>query len=86
MLTNGWRKYDWEKIHAGQFPQLQYLPETETIRIRGKVYGLKSVSASDLMLNIILQNKDRSQCFLFQQVSPEGVVEGGEPLFSDAAR
>ncbi|MEY3350735.1 MAG: hypothetical protein RIQ50_846 [Bacteroidota bacterium] len=86
MLTHGWRKYDWEKIHAGQFPQLQYLPETETIRIRGKVYGLKSVSASDLMLNIILQNKDSSKSFLFQQVSKEGLFESREQIFYDTAR
>lgn len=86
MLTHGWRKYDWEKIRVGNFPELTYLPEGETMRIRGKVYGLKSVSATDLMLNIILQNKDSSKSFLFQQVNKEGLFESREQIFYDTAR
>lgn len=36
MLTQGWRKIDWKKIAAGQFPALTYLPE-KSMKISGTI-------------------------------------------------
>ncbi|MEY4627968.1 MAG: hypothetical protein RLZZ595_294 [Bacteroidota bacterium] len=86
MLTNGWRRFNWDEIRAGKGPKLSYLPESETMKIRGLVYGLKNVSANELLLNMVLQNKDSSKSFLFQQVDKDGYFETREQMFYDTAK
>jgi len=86
MLTNGWRKFNWEKLKASIAPEIKYPVETDMIRVSGKVYGLKNVSANDLMLNLIIQNKDSSKNFIFQPVSKEGLFQGQNMFIFDTAR
>ena len=86
MLTNGWRKFNWDKIKASIGPEIKYPVETDLIRVSGKVYGLKNVSANDLMLNLIIQNKDSSKNFIFQPVTKEGLFQGQNMYIFDTAR
>lgn len=86
MLTNGWRKFNWDKIKASIGPEIKYPVETDLIRVSGKVYGLKNVSANDLMLNLVIQNKDSSKNFIFQPVSKEGLFQSQNMYIFDTAR
>jgi hypothetical protein len=86
MLTNGWRKFNWEKLKASIAPEMKYPVETDIIRVSGKVYGLKTVSANDLMLNLIIQNKDSSKNFIFQPVTKEGLFQSENMFIFDTAR
>ena len=86
MLTNGWRKFNWDKIKASIGPEIKYPVETDLIRVSGKVYGLKNVSANDLMLNLVIQNKDSSKNFIFQPVTKEGLFQGQNMYIFDTAR
>lgn len=86
MLTNGWRKFNWEKLKASIAPEIKYPVETDITRISGKVYGLKTVSANDLMLNLIIQNKDSSKNFIFQPVTKEGLFQSENMFLFDTAR
>jgi hypothetical protein len=86
MLTNGWRKFNWDKIKASISPEIKYPVETDLIRVSGKVYGLKNVSANDLMLNLVIQNKDSSKNFIFQPVTKEGLFQGQNMYIFDTAR
>jgi hypothetical protein len=86
MLTNGWRKFNWEKLKASIAPEIKYPVETDITRISGKVYGLKTVSANDLMLNLIIQNKDSSKNFIFQPVTKEGLFQSENMFIFDTAR
>ena len=86
MLTNGWRKFNWEKLKASIAPEIKYPVEIDMIRVTGKVYGLKNVSANDLMLNLIIQNKDSSKNFIFQPVTKEGLFQSENMFIFDTAR
>ncbi len=87
MLTNGWRRFDWEKIKAGVLPTLKYPMETGMMKIGGKVLGMKSIStASPLMLNLIVVNKDSSKRFMFIPVQKDGSFEDNSVFFYDTAR
>ena len=86
MLTNGWRKFNWEKLKAAIGPEIKYPVETDMMKVSGKVYGLKTVSANDLMLNLIIQNKDSSKNFIFQPVSKEGLFQSENMFIFDTAR
>ncbi|MEO8172252.1 MAG: hypothetical protein ABI581_04180, partial [Sediminibacterium sp.] len=87
MLTNGWRRFDWDKIKNGILPTLKYPRETELMKLSGKVLGLKSVStATPVMLNMIIQAKDSSKNFLFVPVEKDGSFEQKGMLFYDTAK
>lgn len=87
MLTNGWRRFDWDKIKAAVTPTRQYPVETDFMKITGKVFGDKSVIAGKpLLLNLIVTGKDSSRNFLFLPVDREGNFEQKEAFFYDTAR
>ena len=87
MLTNGWRKFDWDKIKAGKFPDWKYPVETDLLKITGKVFGMKSIStATPLLLNLIIANKDSSKKFVFIPVNKDGSFEDKKTFFYDTAR
>lgn len=87
MLTNGWRKFDWDKMRAGFFPKLLYPKETDFMRITGKVFGSTSTKLeSDLMLNLIIAGKDSSKKFLFVPVLKDGNFEDKSVYYYDTSR
>jgi hypothetical protein len=87
MLTNGWRRFDWDKIKAGITPAYQYPVETDFMRLRGKVFGVKSLSsATPLMLNLIIVAKDSSKQIRFVPVEKDGSFEQKDLFFYDTSR
>jgi hypothetical protein len=87
MLTNGWRKFDWNKIKNGVLPTLQYPVETEMMKLAGKIYESKSTRiADDLLLNLIIRGKDSSKRMLFLPVGKDGRFEEKSTFFYDTAR
>ncbi len=87
MLTNGWRKFDWNKIKAAIPPTLHYFPETSFMSLKGKVFGAKSAGNNEPMqLNFILVGKDSSKNFLFTPVAPDGSFEQSSVFFYDTVK
>ncbi len=86
MLTHGWRRFDWEKLRANMGPTYPYPVETSLMKLGGMVYGLKTQSVNDVMLNLIVQNKDSSRNILFQPVPKDGLFEGNEFVIFDTAK
>lgn len=87
MMTNGWRRFDWDKIRAAKEPVLQYQPETDFMKLQGKVYGMETVrSAAGAQLNLILSNKDSSTSMYFVPVQKDGTFEEPGVFFFDTAR
>jgi hypothetical protein len=87
MLTNGWRRFDWDKIKAGIVPEPKYPTETDFMKISGKVLGMKSISsASPLLLNMFIVGKDSSKKFVFVPVEKDGSFEQKDLFFYDTSR
>lgn len=87
MLTNGWRRFDWDKIKAGMVPERKYPKETDMLSIKGKVFGMKSISTNmPLVLNLIIAGKDSSKNFAFIPVEKDGSFEQNGIFFYDTAR
>ena len=87
MMTNGWRRLDWEKLRQKILPELKYAPENEMMKITGKVYGLKSMSLpADVMLNLVVVNKDSSRNMYFVPVNKDGTFENKGVFFYDTSR
>ena len=87
MLTNGWRKFDWEKIKKSILPTLLYPKETDLMKITGKVYSSASSKVSDgLLLNLIVVNKDSSKKMLFLPIEKDGSFEDKNAFFNDTSK
>ncbi|MEI7588371.1 MAG: hypothetical protein WCJ68_02670 [Chitinophagia bacterium] len=87
MLTNGWRKFDWDKIKAGVLPVLTYPRETDLMKITGKVYGISAAKSSDqLLLNLIINGRDSSKKIIFLPVSKDGSFEDKSIFYYDTSR
>jgi len=87
MLTNGWRKFDWDKMKAGIFTMPTYPKETDFMKISGKVYGNSSIKLSDdLLLNVIINGRDSSNKMLFLPIFSDGSFEDKSVFYYDTSR
>lgn len=87
MLTNGWRRFDWDKIKAGSLPDRKYPAETDLMVLRGKVLGMNAIStASQLIINAVVTAKDSSKRFIMIPVNKDGSFEDKNVFFYDTAR
>lgn len=59
MLTNGWRRYNWQDVVQHKTPQIKF-PDTSYINLNAKVFGLggSTTLRSDESLTAIIQAKD----------------------------
>jgi hypothetical protein len=87
MMTNGWRRLDWDKIKAGVVPELKYPAETGLMKLSGKVLGTKMAGATQpLLLNVIMVGKDSSKHFVFLPIAKDGSFEDKSVFFYDTAK
>jgi len=87
MLTNGWRKFDWDKIRNGILPNQMFPRETQMMKISGKVFGYNTAKINDdLFLNLLIRGKDSSKKMLFLPVAKDGSFEDKSTFYYDTAR
>ena len=87
MLTNGWRKFDWDKIKAGILPAQTYPRETDLMKVTGKVYANASTKfPDDLLLNLVIMGRDSSKKMKFIPVLSDGSFEDKSLFYYDTSR
>jgi GH18 family chitinase len=82
MLTNGWRRFDWDKIKA-IFPRRSSTVETGYMKLKGKVLGYEKKQSID-KLNLIVLNKDSSRQLISVPVEKDGSFEYPMVFFDTA--
>jgi hypothetical protein len=85
MLTNGWRRFNWEKVLANQFPPRNYLPENYLV-IQGQVQGLSRTLLANKELNAIIELKNKKREFMSTTVEPGGKFVFPDMVFYDTAK
>jgi len=87
MMTNGWRRIDWNKIKAEVAPQIKYYPENAYMSLKGKVFGAKSAGYNEpLQLNFVIVGKDSSKSLYFTPVEKDGSFEEPGVFFYDTSK
>jgi hypothetical protein len=86
MMTNGWRRYNWADLAALKTPAIKYPPETNFLKIEGKVYGSNNLGGESSFLNVIVQGKDSSKQFLLLPVRRDGSFEQDGVFFYDTVK
>ena len=85
MMTNGWRRFKWKDLLAGNWPVIKYQPEGN-ISIKGKVYGLSKSLLSGKELILFVKTKNAVSNGYIVPVTKEGDFKLSDQLFYDTAR
>ncbi len=86
MLTNGWRRYKWDNVFAGNLPPVT-IKESNYLGINGKLIGMQAGRFSpDTKLNGLLETKDSVKNFISLPVDRKGEVQMDGLVFYDFAK
>jgi hypothetical protein len=87
MLTNGWRRINWELIAKGQMPTIKYPKDTSYLSFSGKVFGATPSEIREVgSINMIFQAKDSSRTLSFLPLRPDGSFSDPGMLFFDTVK
>lgn len=64
MMTNGWRRFNWDQLIAGQMPVIKHAPEN-FLSIRGNVFGLTPMQLNDKMITGVIHSGTKGESTLF---------------------
>lgn len=84
MLTNGWRRFKWEKLLAGEFPVIRHQPEN-FISLSGYIYGPAPNLLKGKEITGILKTRVADD-FYTMPVDKDGKFELNGISFFDTAR
>ncbi len=85
MMTNGWRRFNWNNILAGKFPNLIYRPENY-LSINGKINGLNKNMLANKEVNGVVELKDKKREFINTKVLVDGSFIFPDMMFYDTAK
>lgn len=83
MLTNGWRRFDWDKIKAGILPKIEHPLESEYMKLKGKIAGIKN-NKQPMVLNMLIVGKDSSRQLVSVPLAKDGSFEHRTAFFDTA--
>jgi len=86
MLTNGWRKFRWDKVLDTTSWSIKYPLDTAYLSLSGKVDGVNpNRLAKSETINLILRGKDSSSQMFFSPITPNGTFTESNIVFYDTA-
>jgi Large extracellular alpha-helical protein len=85
MMTNGWRRFKWEMVLAGQFPKIRYKPE-DYISIQGQVLGLNKSLPAGKEISAIIELKNNNRQLLSIPIQENGSFMISGLIFYDTAK
>jgi len=84
MLTNGWRRFNWEAIAAGKSPAIPFAPDTAYLHFSGKIYGVQQGRLANENLVAIFKPKDSAATqMLVVPITGAGTFSEPEFIFFD---
>ncbi len=85
MMTNGWRRFNWDNVLANRWPKILYTPDNY-LSIEGQVSGLNKILLASKEINAVIEFKDKKREFLNTPVSANGHFIFPEMIFYDTAK
>jgi hypothetical protein len=86
MMTNGWRRYNWQKLLAGEWPIIKYMPD-DYLTIQGNIFGLSSSQLTGKSLTGILRASEKSSpSFITIPVNKDGSFKLSGIYFFDTIK
>ncbi|SIN67339.1 MG2 domain-containing protein [Chitinophaga niabensis] len=86
MLTNGWRRYNWQQILQDKFPKITY-PYEQGINITGTAYTSGRAPVTDGSVNFLIKIPvDSSSAFASAPVNSKGQFALSNLMYRDTAQ
>jgi hypothetical protein len=85
MMTNGWRRFRWNDVLAGNWPKIKSLPENKLF-IKGQILGLSKSLLFQKELTGILKTKNGASNFFTMPVNSLGEFSHDGLYFFDTAK
>ncbi|AHF17077.1 hypothetical protein [Niabella soli] len=88
MLTNGWRRFNWNKLIAGDIPQIKYPRDTSYITVSGKLAGIMPSQITPLSTIVVMMKpKDGAEGkVLMMPINKDGRFSDASSILFDTAR
>lgn len=86
MLTHGWRRFKWEELIAGKFPELKYPEEKEYLNINGQIAGASARFNEDDSIALLLVTKERKKYVLSLPLNADGSFTQKGMFFYDSVQ
>ncbi|MEO6949734.1 MAG: hypothetical protein ABI123_08910 [Ginsengibacter sp.] len=87
MLTNGWRKYNWENVDAGVFPKIIYPRDSTYLTVAGQIFGISPVQLRDAGDIILMFNQGVIGNQIYQvPIMPDGTFNDPQLVLFDTAK
>ncbi len=87
MLTNGWRRYNWQEMATGKMPKRKFIKDSSYLQILGNSFGIDKndlIQKPDIFL--FLQSKDSSKKQLILPVRKDGSFGKSNFIFYDTLK
>jgi hypothetical protein len=85
LLTHGWRRFNWESVVSGKFPELKYPRDPGFLSIKGEIKFSTGLDAQDTM-SMLLISRDRKKHVLKLPVDSHGKFSQGGLFFYDSVQ
>ncbi|MFY7964670.1 MAG: hypothetical protein ACOVO1_07220 [Chitinophagaceae bacterium] len=87
MLTNGWRRYNWQQIASGKMPYKKFTKDTSYLQVLGNTFGMEK---NDLIVKpdifLFLQAKDSSKKQMILPLRKDGSFGMSNFIFYDTLK
>lgn len=87
MLTNGWRRLNWQQVIAGQMPKINYPRDTSYLSLSGTVQGVMPGSIGDASAAMmIVKQKDVENKMVFMPIQRNGTFNDPSIIIFDTVQ
>lgn len=84
MQTNGWRRYNWDRIIANQMPVITY-PRDSYLNVYGKASDDKQQPVSNQVVSLLVQTQDSAKQWYMPTTGKDGIFTQAGLIFYDTA-
>lgn len=85
MLTNGWRRFVWQRILNNQYPEIKFPAEMQGIQVRGQAFDRKGPLKNGKITMMLRAPADTLTYFISGNTQPNGYFEVNNLNFHDSA-
>ncbi|MES2328054.1 MAG: hypothetical protein V4539_00540 [Bacteroidota bacterium] len=87
LLTNGWRRFNWDDVWSGKTPSLPYAADTNYLSITGRIDSLTAKQVQKAgTINMILVGKNSGSKFIFTPLNNDGSFQEKDLVLFDTTK
>lgn len=87
MLTNGWRRFNWDNVLTGKFPKISYPRDTAYLSLSGNIMGLMPGQIGQgSSIIVMMKQKDAEGKMLMMPVHRDGTFNDPSIVIFDTAQ